>query len=310
MDVVPIAEVVGSLAEAGSFTIAARRRRVEDFGRLLGENTEKSGEALLDLMEKEDLFAEIVERGLDSAMRTSSAEKRSLLATVVASALDGAGFARPNESLLVIRTIDVLQPTDLQLLVRLAMPIPNSTSLGRTPMEGYFTVGDILDSWPEWDNALDPTLAVLTREGLIQSVQGTDGSPAYAPSPHGRRVLSFLAAEYWGRLDLDAAALTVRLEGPWRQFNPESADPKRLSIVVRNLGPGTAQSIEPRASVRGQRIGMDARSYAGFDLGPLEEHAIEVTTLLLRPISETVKVHLGWIDRRSDTQHHRVDLPV
>ena len=307
MPIVPIdpgsvPEWVDASIAAYAFATSFRKRRLGDFYDQITKDPELAGDAIMEVLDSEDLFREIYERGAEAAVRSSKEAKRRLLGRVVAAALDGTGFARPDEAVVLIRTLDALEPLDLQLLVRLAQPIPGSTHFAGGQMEGYFTIEDIRQSWSDLDDTLEPTLAVLVREGLLQDVQGADGYRAYAPSGYGRRVLHFLAPDELGTLNLEAAALACRLEGNWRTD-------ETLTLVIRNLGPGVARAVRVRATLDGSNV-LGPASRTTFNLDPLMDHRLRFSGEIGSPLGRGVEVRLEWLDGRPEVNRYVDTLMV
>ena len=172
-----------------------------------------TADALLEVMEKADIYSEIVTRGLEAAISSSSESKRRLLGRVIAAAITGDGIATPQVGLLLVKAVDAIEPPHVQLLVFLARPTPGEGELAGTANEGRWTENDIRLGVPEFRPVLRPLLAVLEREGLTESspLNTSDGAPEnFAPSPFGRSLLTFLDPDELNKVDLGAAAITCR----------------------------------------------------------------------------------------------------
>ena len=297
-DPVGLAAVLGGdLIALASYIGSRRAKSLEDFLRQLQLESGKSAEALIAVMEKEDLFSEIVERGIESAVRSASASKRQLLGRVVVSALSGTGFASPERHLLLIKTVDAIEPVHVQLLVLMACPTPGEGELAGTGWEGRWTEQDILRKWPELSGVVRPILAVLDREGLVdssaQSTFGGTGIDNFAPSAWGRLLLTFLAEVELRGAQLGAAEITCR-------YQPE---PNPV-VIVRNLGPGRASNIRvtiPSSdgrSILGRQYNQSP-TLVPFELDPLLEWELEVEipTLSCHPPYD---VHITWNDVRDE----------
>jgi hypothetical protein len=302
-DLVPY--LIGSLPEwaavgIGGYGLRRRQERAEDFEAQLLKDTGKTADVLMRVMEEEDLFSEIVELGMQAASRSASESKRRLLARVVASALDGTGMATPDNHLLLVKTVDAIEPPHLQLLVKLATPHPGVGDLAGGPYEGRWTERDLLASWPELGEMLRPLLAVLEREGLVEEAgQGTYNTPPpnFAPSPYGRLLLRFLSRDELGTTNLGVAAIACRYN-----TNPSPV------VVVRNLGPGIARKVHVSIPAQDRQI-LSESAAQDFDLGPLDEMSLEVEipTLVNKA---PYNVHLNWDDSRGEMRHvATVDSP-
>ena len=289
-----LAELGGDLIAFAAFVRSARSDRGQDFFHQLERESGRSGEALLALMEREDLYSEIVERGIEAAARSSSASKRQLLARVVASALAGTGHASPDPQLLLVKTVDAIEPVHVQLLVLLSCPVLGEGDFAGTQWEGRYTENDIANKWPDLKGLVRPILAVLDREGLVetagQGIYDTIGDN-FAPSPWGRLLLSFLTEDELDGALLGAAAITCRYR----------TEPSPV-VVVRNLGPGRATNVRvsiPSAdgrSILGRAQGQ-APPVLPFELDPLMERDIDVETPTLTS-GPPYDVHLTWEDVR------------
>jgi hypothetical protein len=293
-DPVALAEWTGDLIAMVAFVRSTRTERATDFFRQVEANSGKTAEVLLDLMEREDMFSEIVERGIEAAGRSARFEKRRLLARVVASALDGTGLATLQDHQLLIKTVDAIEPPHVQLLVLLATPKAGQGRLVGTPWEGRWTEPSILDQWPGLGTMIRPLLAVLEREGLVESVDpGTWDSieDNFAPSAYGRLLLQFLADDDLGSTNLGAAEIACRY-----QSHPSPV------VYVRNLGPGIATDVRVEIpSPDGRTILKE--DCEPFGLGQLGEVVldVEIPTLSDGP---PYQVLVDWTD--SLGRHHTV----
>jgi hypothetical protein len=256
----------------GGYGLKRGIERAEDFEALLLKDTGKTAQVLMTIMENHDLFSEIVERGMQAASRTASLSKRQLLARVVSRALDGTGMATPNDHLLLVKTVDAIEPPHVQMLVLISTPRPGQTRWVRTLIEGALTEEDVVALWPEVRVTFRPIMAVLVREGLVEDVgahiTGGLNTPAYRPTAYGRRFLEFLSRDDLGALRLKDAVLTTRYAEEGSRLDGRHGP----GIVIRNLGPSVATGVFARAASNshGQNpIVNDLRDT--FDLEPATE---------------------------------------
>lgn len=275
---------------ATSIAMDIRGRRERDFYDELMADPDLSAETILELMQVQDLFAEIVERGLEGARKSSSEKKRRLLGRVVASALDGSGFATPDRYLLLVRTIEAIEPVHVQVLVLLATPVAQHGEYARSSMEGWSSNSDLLRRRAEIGDVLEPVLAVLVREGLAQDMTTSTGDRVHAPTLHGRFLLHHLIEGDLEGSDLGAAALVARID-----------EHIRFEIVIRNIGPARATGI--RISVPPQKgeeiILQEGKEMMGFDLDAFQEFGIptRIPTLAIGP---PFSVRVTWSDDRGN----------
>jgi len=133
------------------------KQRGSDFGNAVKDGTGLSGAAIAEALEEDDLLCELVERGLRSAVASSSESKRRLLAKVVSSAISGDGLATPDEYRILMGTVEELEPPHVQLLVLLSTPPTEHTSFDGTRLEGAYTELEIAQRQPEGNHS-DPCL--------------------------------------------------------------------------------------------------------------------------------------------------------
>lgn len=112
------------------------RREVADTLRELSLMTD---EQIAAAIEGSDHVAEAIERAFEAAVRAAAEEKRWLLARVAAAAFDGADDARIDELLVLLGTVEALDPIHIQLLVQVAQPPDDNFDRGLT----------VAGSWPE-----------------------------------------------------------------------------------------------------------------------------------------------------------------
>jgi hypothetical protein len=217
------------------------KQRAQNYGQYLSEESKLDGEAILEKLQASDLLCELVESGLNGAVRSSAEKKQRLFARVVANALNGLGFATPDQYRILLRTVAELEASHVQLLVLFATPTAEATALSGTSFEGALTEDDVLYRWPAAKDAYRPMAAALVREGLVEDVgtQGGYGVPAYRLTRYGCQFLRFLSPDDLRGFSLGSALLTARYED-------EGEGPM---IVVRNLGLGAANKITTRFDV-------------------------------------------------------------
>lgn len=237
--------------------------------------------------------AEVLEQGLDAAIGAASEEKRRLLGRVVAAALRDVDDARLDESSLLVRTIDALEPVHLRTLVRIATagPATDTHAYYATRLEGASRPEDLARSMPGEDaHLIGPILASLDRESLIvDAALGTYDyfSAAWELTAYGRRLLSFLADEADDG-SLDVAEVVPRLE----------PDGQSWFAVAKNLGPSVAADVAITYKSRN-------REAVVVDLGtiPAGEHraALVATSDPFRAIiagGPKIAITVEWTDTR------------
>lgn len=146
------------LALAGGSAIARRRRqRVADFRQLVEDASGMAADEVLRRMEANPEVEEVIARAIEAAAITAHDEKRELLAKVVAAGLHDDAVV--DETLLMVRTIDNIEPAHLRALMRLG------AGAGRGGVHVSRTTPDVV-------------LAHLRREGLAEEAEAV--SPAAA----------------------------------------------------------------------------------------------------------------------------------
>lgn len=173
-----------ALTVTGGAGALARRRseRVRQFRELVEEASGLAAAEILPRLEDHPDLEEIVTRAIGIAAVTARAEKREILARVIAAGL--ADDAVIDETLLLVRMIDAIDPPHLQVLLVLR-------DLA-APAEAY-KIRAKLPGQPEITHVL---LAHLEREGLAMSgndgTWGSLGTVQWSISRHGRQLLTFL----------------------------------------------------------------------------------------------------------------------
>jgi hypothetical protein len=292
---VPLYVQAGMSTVQTGMTVFQRRenRRATDVFSTMLENTEMTADTLLEVMEQEDLFSEIFERATRAGAATSFASKRRLLGRVVIAAIGGSGLATPDRYLLLVRSIDAIEPAHVDLLAILATPRPTEGTYAGSASEGWFSLADVQARWPELADMAHPVLATLIREGLIEEMGTFGGNRAFTPSKHGRLLLAHLVAEELDGKNLEVAAPVVRIE-----------ESPRFSIVVRNIGPGisTDVSISVPPQEGEEIITTEGSEMMGFDLDVFEETSIPIRTPTLK-VKPPYSVRVRWSDVRGPQVH-------
>jgi len=299
----------GQVAENGLSVIIsavglARQRRATEFAGDLQDEVHRTSDAIAALVDGDPRIAQLLGDAWEVAAGSASYEKRRLLARVVARALeDPPDDARIEAALYLVRTLDVLEPGDVRMLVLVAVPRddPDWTQFHR--IEGLYCTEELVQAWGLDGSLAGPTLALLRREGLI------DGTPpdlmlgrdVWSVTNYGRKLLDHLTDEDSNASRLRTARLAARIENQ--------------TLVVRNLGPDRATSIRvgipPRSDGRSILWAPDRRDaleLADAQPPPFDLDAGREEEWLLYP--PTVSDHppysldVEWVDRsgsRRDT---------
>ncbi len=286
----------------------ARREWAEDWPKLVESLSDLTPGDIHRVMEANPVIAEMVGVAWETAAQTATEEKRWLLARVVVEAMKGPDDAEVDKLPFLLRTVVALEPAHMRLLVFIGTPRPGKGQMVHTRLEGYSTPDELRTLWPQAADLVEPMTALLLREGLIENraAGSWDGGPAWGLTGYGRQLLRFLPEDAdWARR-LDTAEIVVRLEG-------------NLELVVRNLGPGWAQSVElvlPRRSDGNSIIarptspsGLPAEEVetATFDIRAEEEkvfHLFPATVGDRPPYDITVK----WRDVRGHRSRRQPDV--
>lgn len=251
---------------------------------------------LRSVVEEFPMIAELVGMAWESAARTAGEDKRTMLAKAVAAAIRSPANEAVEPYPHLVRTIALIETSEVKLLTLLAQPAPNSGRHAYTRLDGAMTEEDLAKLWPGARELLTPMLAALAREGLIRDAAvGTFGysEPAWRVTQYGLRLLRFLPRDSgW----LDSAQVSVVLQSD-------------TELTVLNLGPGTAHTITLSAV---SPPGSQGTRYLGghppspFDLAPGDERAIELEPA---PIggSPPYVVTVEWEDSGSHRQEFQVD---
>jgi hypothetical protein len=236
---------------------------------------------------------------LEAAMKTSAESKRRLLGRVAAAAIDGSGFAKPDRYLLLIRSIDAIEPAHVQMLVILVSPQPrDADGLTGSGDEGWLTGEDIAARWEDVGDVAQVLTAVLDREGLIKirpDLGHSGDHEKYAATEHGRLLLKHLTSEELGTTDLREAVLVPRM---WYHSRGDPGYP----LIVQNLGPGHARRV--RVQVLHKGVVAIRGDVSPFHLDPLEEKQFWLDFGFRK---WDYQVLLDWRDDRGD-QHFEAIL--
>lgn len=171
--------------------------QLQGWAEALEELTELEPEELRRTIEDHPVIAEIVGIAAEEAARAASDHKRYLLAQVAAAALRGdATPGQVNDLLYLARTVIMLDPADLTLLV-----IMGTTEEGKErPEDSRAFEGDLLHRWPSPRDLIAPAVASLQRAGVIYEVdQYSGGQPStWVINDYGRLFLKHLLLDLGG----------------------------------------------------------------------------------------------------------------
>lgn len=193
--------------------------------------TGHSNEELHRLISEDPLIAQIVGEAWEAAARTANEAKRLMLARIVAAVFDGDLDDVDLDPIpLLLRAVEMLEGPHIRLLAIVALPQPGAGKLRGTLLEGAWTLEDLRGKWRGAGDLIEPLLAGLEKDGLVENVgSGTwDGEAAWEIRSFGRRLIHFLpdiAQDQLGNAQLVAV-----------QTLPEF-------IAIRNLGPAVAKQV-------------------------------------------------------------------
>jgi hypothetical protein len=176
-----------------------RQAQFRDWGELLAELSDLELQELRHLVEDNPFVAEIVSLAWEEAARTASDDKRYLLAQVAAAALRGSTTPDQVEALqFLLRTVTALDPPHVTMLVIIGTAENEATQANDT-QETRATRADLEARWPSPSDLMDPALATLEREALVEGALGYDGKRrTWRLRPYGRRFLDFLLVDAGG----------------------------------------------------------------------------------------------------------------
>jgi hypothetical protein len=184
---------------AGLFRGLGNRQQVQfqRWAEMLEELTDLEPEELRRTVEDHPVIAEIVGIAAEEAARTASDHKRYLLAQVVAAALRGDATPGQVDALLYLaRTVIALNPADVTLLV-----VIGTTEDGEPRPVGEEQVSreEMLARWPSPPDLLDPALAMLEQQGLIEStISWGGGASTCRLRPYSQQFLRHLLIDLGG----------------------------------------------------------------------------------------------------------------
>jgi hypothetical protein len=168
-----------------------RRTQAIDWARTLKKLSGLTDEELRRAVEDNPIVAEIVWRAWEVAVGTASEDKRRLLAKVAAAALRGDADALVDETPFLLRTVIALDPAHVALLAIIAAPRLVHEGQPGAPWE--IDRKELRLRWQAPDDLLDPALATLEREGLIDGKRGLGGGVGHwMLGPYGARFFHFL----------------------------------------------------------------------------------------------------------------------
>jgi hypothetical protein len=162
---------------------------------MLDELTDREPEELRRIVADNPVIAEVVGLAAEEAARTASDHKRYLLAQVAAAALRGTTTPRQVEALKYLaRTVIALDSPDITMLVIIG------TTADREPRATQETAQrkEIDARWSSPPDLVDPALAAIQQQGLLEGVTDYDGGIQCRLSPYGRRFLDHLLTDLGG----------------------------------------------------------------------------------------------------------------
>lgn len=191
-----VPEWAQAAVEAGALYLAVRGRWQEqavDWAKELERLSAMTTEELRRAVEASPALAELVGLAWEEAARTASEDKRRLLAKVIAAALRGDSDVLVDATEFLLPTVIALDPAHVALLVVIATPQvmqearPGGTA-GMTVDRKQMT-----SRWRASEDLLDPALAALEREGLVDGKRGLGGGVGtWTLRPYGARFFHFL----------------------------------------------------------------------------------------------------------------------
>lgn len=277
------AEAVAAVTALWLGIRGVRAKGAETWPTLLVEISKLSNDELRTAVETHPRVAELVGLAWEEAARTSSEQKRHLLARVAAAAIRYGPLADKIKALpFLIRTVANLEPPHIQVM----MDIATAVSVRRTPGKD-----------PERDlsrrHALGPLATPifmqLQREGLIEQVGTT-----WDLTHYGWEFLAYLA-------DDESAACV-----PYVDFYSLSRDGQTGELVLMNYGTASAvvTAVQARFYDSSADIGGDflMTNFATFSLRPKERHRLSLElpehlkTMPPRlPLAPVIIIQLQWM---------------
>jgi hypothetical protein len=176
----------------------SRAKRAVEFARLLEELTGYSPDDLRAAIEPDDHLAEIVSGAWDAASRSVDGAKRRMLARAAASGILNDAGVRLDDLPHFVRTLADVEPIHMKLLVFIGEPQSPEGATLLSP-SGGIPRARLIDCLPAMADSLEPLLALLQRDGLIDNIAipsaiGTISSE-WGITPYGRRFVDFIAAD-------------------------------------------------------------------------------------------------------------------
>lgn len=174
-----------------------RRRRAGEFEDELRNATagQCSVEELIERILADERVGELFERAVQEALLTADDHKRYLLAQVAAAALRGTTTPRQVEALnYLLRTVIALDSPDIAMLVIIG------TTADREPRATQDSAQrkEIDARWSSPHDLVDPALAAIQQQGLLEGVTDYDGGIQCRLSSYGRRFLDYLLTDLGG----------------------------------------------------------------------------------------------------------------
>jgi hypothetical protein len=168
---------IGAATGAASVYLGLRDRQQAqalNWAQTLEELTSLTGPELRQIVEDNPVIAQMVDLAWEEAAKTTSENKRRLLAKVVAAAIRGDAAAEVDPHPFLLRSVMALDHGHVTLLVLVATPLRTAGQVlsdADLPSAEFDKAADreeLLARWPATPDLLDPALAALEREGLIQ----------------------------------------------------------------------------------------------------------------------------------------------
>jgi hypothetical protein len=302
-----VPEWLGTLGVSAQLFLGIQGRRREwalDFSALLEELGERDDDEIRRLVSSNPAIAQLVGDAWEEAAKTAAEEKRWLLAHVAVAAMSSTDDAAIRELPFFLRTIVALEPPHVRLLVLIGTPRPGQGQLARTRLEGYVGPEEIREVWPEVSDLLEPMIALLQREALIDNrgAGSFNAVVAWGVTRYGRRFLQFLPDDDDWTQNRECAEVVSRL------------DEGGHLLVIRNLGPGFARDVKlyPRPLPNGATMLSDYRDAAQpprtLELGELAPE-IEVNFPVFPPSVGAHVITVEWCDSRG-LRERTEELPL
>jgi hypothetical protein len=184
---------------AALFRGLGNRQQVQFQGwiEMLEELTDLEPEELRRTVEDHSVIAEIFALAAEEAARTASDHKRYLLARVATAALRRDATPGQIDALLYLeRTVVALNPADLTLLIVIGTTEDDQP---RPVGEEQVSRQEMLARWNGHPDLLDPALAMLEQQGLIEGTTSWGGSASTCRlRPYSQHFLKHLLTDLGG----------------------------------------------------------------------------------------------------------------